>query len=332
MAFIVGIGRSGTTMLTNMLNSNPEVISTPENEFLLFTHSSFKNKDFSSPKNVDSFLAVFEYDFNKVLSVWQPNPKVREEILNLKEKSYADVCKQVYLNYPFSNKDNQAVKCIVDKNPVYSLYIDKISEIYPKAKYIVIVRDFRDNVLSRRKYSSPGSSVYNLAVTWNYFYDSVFHSINKNNLDHYILRYEDLVTSPEATLRKLCSFMGVNYTPDMLAFQSMSKKLKEHVKETRNEEIYKKISGMHSNLDKAVNSDRVNSFETELSKKEIEIIDYICYKYAQKFNYKTGNKTVSATDKFRILISEIFVRTFYRIKQVYYSIPTTLRMPWTKKI
>jgi len=34
MIFIVGVGRSGTSLLQSMLNAHPEIVSTPETHFL----------------------------------------------------------------------------------------------------------------------------------------------------------------------------------------------------------------------------------------------------------------------------------------------------------
>src|SRR5205085_5395989 len=100
-----GMHRSGTTLLTNMLNSNPEVISTPENEFVLFTYRSFLNADFSDAKTLDAFLDVFNSDFNKEMSIWKPVPEVKADINKLAVKNFQNVCKLVYLNYPFAEKN-----------------------------------------------------------------------------------------------------------------------------------------------------------------------------------------------------------------------------------
>jgi hypothetical protein len=193
MIFIVGMGRSGTTMLTNMLNLNNQVIACPENEFVLFTQSTFKHKNFENESVVDEFVNLFNYKFSKVISFWKPKLELKSDIMTLENKSFSNVCKQVYLNYPFGLNNKKNITCIVDKNPIYSLYIDDLNRLFPDSKYIVLSRDYRDNILSRKKFSDKKSSIYSLAVSWNYFYDAVFKSIKKNQLDYAILRYEYLL-------------------------------------------------------------------------------------------------------------------------------------------
>ena len=292
IAFIVGMGRSGTTLLSSMLNSNPSVVSTPENEFIVFAWQSFKNKDFGCPAVCDEFVSLFNFNFNKVISIWKPGEKLRSDMQQHSIQTFADACKLVYLNYPFVNKNPAGIKCIVDKNPAYSLYLDKLNVTFPDARYILLVRDFRDNVLSRKKYADSETSIYELAASWNFYYDKIFDSIHALKLNYQLLKYEDLVKDPEATLKKLCSFLSVDYTPGMLNYQDLSKKIKEHVKENKEEQVYDKINKMHANLDNKVNISRVNAYENELSAEEIAILDYVCSGYGKQFGYlEKGQET-----------------------------------------
>jgi hypothetical protein len=327
MAFIIGIGRSGTTLLSNMLNSNPEVISTPENEFILFAESTFKDKSFDDPGVIDSFLRMFQYDYNKVTSIWRPEQKLRDDILKLKEKTFANVCKLVSLNYPIAGKDPSHVKTIVDKNPVYSLHLDRISEVFPEARYIVLVRDFRDNALSRKKYAQRSTSVFELAVSWNYYYEQLFKGIEKHNLNHKIVRYEDLVADSENVLKEICEFLNVTYSPEMLNFQDLSRKIKAHAKESSSEKVFEKISSMHSNLETAVNMNRVEAYRKELSDEEIDILNYVCRSYGEKFRYMDGTgQNPKAEWWLKKQMNYIFLGLFYTYSKFYYSLPVGLRL------
>ena len=287
MAFIVGMGRSGTTLLTNMLNLNPSVIACPENEFILFTQNTLKDKNFENEDTVNSFVNLFNYKFSKIISFWKPKPELKHAIINLKNKSYANVCKQVYLNYPFAKNSSEKITCIIDKNPIYSLYMDDLCKLFPDSKYIVLTRDYRDNVLSRKKFSDKKSSIYTLAVSWNFFYDSIFKSIHKNKLDHTILRYEDLVDHPTETLDKLCTFLNIEFDEQMLHFQDLSKDIKSYIKQNLTSDEFSKLTAMHDNLEKKINTDRVESYKKELTEKEISILDYICRNHANSFQYKS---------------------------------------------
>ncbi|MCE3278185.1 MAG: Sulfotransferase domain protein [Bacteroidetes bacterium] len=330
MAFIIGMGRSGTTLLTNMFNSHPNVVSTPENEFLVFAHQSYLDKDFNDKETVDSFLDLLSYNYSTVLSIWQPSPDLKNDIVKLKEKNFANVCKLVYLNYPFAGRNKEEVRFIVDKNPVYSLYLEKLQEIYPVAKYIVLVRDHRDNVLSRKKYADSAKSVFELAVSWNYYYEKIFRDLKKNGLDHKLVRYEDLVADPTAILKELCSYLDINYSDRMFEFQDLSKKIKEHVKENAADKVYNKISKMHSNLDNNVTQKRVKAYEKELSSEEIAIVNYVCSDFALKFGYleqqEVNDIRPKRSWKFNKFKYELIVSVYYLLKAAYYKLPVSFRI------
>ena len=285
IAFIVGMGRSGTTLLTNILNSNPEIIASPENEFLIHSYHIFIDKNFNDEKVVDAFIDMFNQNFNRVISIWKPRPELKSDILQLKEKSFANVCKLAYLNYPLSQKEKKNVTWVIDKNPSYSLHIDTISEIFPDAKFIVIVRDYRDNILSRRKYSDENVPIHKLASDWNYYYESIFGTLAKKNIPYHLIKYEDLASDPTEHLQSLCSYINVPYNEQMLNFQELSKEIKKHAVENVSKEKNEKIQRMHGNLEKKVNTERVNAYVNELNPKEIALLDYACEKLASRFGY-----------------------------------------------
>jgi hypothetical protein len=336
MAFIIGMGRSGTTLLTNMFNSNPQVVSTPENEFIVFAHQSYLNKDFNKKEVAGSFIELLSYDYSKVISVWQPSAKLKNDIAELHEKTFGNVCKLVYLNYPFAGKDKNDIRCIVDKNPVYSLYLSKLQQVYPKAKYIVLTRDHRDNILSRKKYSDSKRSIYEFAVSWNYYYERIFADLKKYDLDHYLVRYEDLVADPVATLKGLCKYLEIDYSDSMLEFQDLSKKIKAHVKENADDTVYEKVSRMHSNLDNNVNLKRVNAYKNELSEEEIGSINYVCAAYALKFGYLNKEEAEKIKPKLSWILNkmkyELIIRAYYSMKEMYYKMPVSFRIKGLKKL
>lgn len=286
IAFIVGMGRSGTTLLTNMLNSNPEIIASPENEFIIHSYNTFYQQNFSDEKVVDAFIDMFSQNFNRVISIWKPGPELKSDILQLKDTSFANICKLAYLNYPLSLKDKNNVTWVIDKNPSYSLHIDKISEIFPDAKFIVIVRDYRDNILSRRKYSDENVPIHKLAADWNYYYDSIFKSLATKNIPFHLIKYEDLASDPTKHLQSLCSYINVPYTEQMLNFQELSKEIKKHAVENVSKEKNEKIQRMHGNLEKKVNTERVNAYVNELNPSEIALLDFACEKLASRFGYE----------------------------------------------
>lgn len=293
IAFIIGMGRSGTTLLTNMLNSHPEVIATPENEFVIHSFQAFEHQDFNNEKVVDAFIQMFDQNFNRVISIWKPGSELKRDIQTSADKSFATICKLAYLNYPLSHKEKKNVTWVVDKNPSYSMHIEKLNSLFPKAKFIVIVRDYRDNILSRRKYSDENVPIHKLAADWNYYYERIFRDLKKCGKSFHLIRYEDLAENPTDYLSGICNFIGVPYTPEMLNFQDLSKEIRKHATENVSKEKNEKIQRMHANLEKKVNTERVKAYKNELTTSEIALLDVACEDLAKKFGYKKDELNVA---------------------------------------
>lgn len=290
IAFMIGMGRSGTTLLTNMLNSHAHVVSTPENEFILFAQSHFAGKDFSDEATVNEFLDIFNYNFHTEPSIWVPGEEIRRDIKSGGYKDFADVCKLVYLNCPLAGR-KENVALIVDKNPVYSLFANNLHTLFPEAKFLVMVRNYKDNVLSRKKYAYRPTSIFELGVSWNFYYEQIFAQMRAAGIKPHIVRYEDLVTEPEPTLKKICNYLEIDFQPAMLDYKDKAQEMKKHLQEHTSGEKFKKVMEMHGNLGNDVNTARVNAHEKELSAQENAILDFLCYDKAQQFGYAvSGNK------------------------------------------
>lgn len=327
MVFIVGMGRSGTTLLTTMLNTNKQVVACPENEFVLFTEPYFKQADFSNEKIVDEFVNLFHYSFSKTISFWKPTADLKEKILQLEDKTFSSICKQVYLCYPFAKDKQDSVTCIIDKNPIYSLYMNKLHQLFPNAKYIVLTRDYRDNCASRKKVSGKKDSIYVLANSWNYFYNCIFKSIKKNNLNYIQLRYEDIVTNSTESLSKLCTFLNITFSKDMLQFQELSKEMKHYVKQNLSPNEQEKLNHMHHNLENEISKNRVASYMQELSAKEIEYLDIACLQFAKQFNYTSYNsKTLNWHDQFWNQMSIFKIKLYYNLHPLLSYLPLKWRI------
>lgn len=102
----------------------------------------------------------------------------------------------------------------VEKTPMNVLHIAKIAEVFPEAKFIHMIRDGRDCAASfhRRWHYNP---------QWTLFrWKKAVHngrSQGRKLPDRYIeIRYEDLTTSPEKWMKKVCEFINVPFDPIVL--------------------------------------------------------------------------------------------------------------------
>ncbi len=103
----------------------------------------------------------------------------------------------------------------VEKTPRHLEVPELITDTWPAARIVRIVRDPRDAAVSLTKvpFGTP-SLLTNL---------SVLARMNEAAADFYresdrvlTVRYEDLVAEPERELRRICEFIGVEYEPGMV--------------------------------------------------------------------------------------------------------------------
>src|ERR1035437_486941 len=106
IVFIVGIGRSGTSLLQTILDANPEVITANESPFVLFLKQKYSGvKNWNSEK-LDEFVVDLYKDIRFAL-LWKINADDLRKILtsySLAELDFPTICKLVYMSVssPFS--------------------------------------------------------------------------------------------------------------------------------------------------------------------------------------------------------------------------------------
>ena len=129
-----------------------------------------------------------------------------------------------------------------DKTPTYVLELPLLSGLLPEARFVHIHRDPRDVVLSWVGMGFGPGNVFGAATTWRRLV-STGRRDGATLGDRYMeVRYETLVTEPEAVTRSVCEFTRVPFTPAMLRRAdpgTIYAKDPEHLKRIRSRaEIY----------------------------------------------------------------------------------------------
>lgn len=292
ISYIVGIGRSGTTLLSNLLNNHQNIHSTPEAVFLVFFLNKFKSKNINIfdlqliLKQIETYglshpWVGWHFDKNNLIKDFEFYATHNKFV------SYHDTVKIIYKNFKSNNLKFKKIEYILDKNPSYSLYLDKLKVFSPNSLYIIMFRDYRANVLSRKQsvYLKSPNVAYN-AYRWRIFNKKLlnFHGSYKNK--SMILKYEDLIAESDLSLNKTYSFLKLD-TNNILS----KTEFKTQLDTTNIPEKYKdRYIKKYSDLNKKVNTSRMNSWKEELSEKEVKICDVFCASIGEKLGYIPKNK------------------------------------------
>lgn len=220
--FLVGMPRSGTKLLRDLLNQHP-LIAIPEieTEFLPYWASVWRNYgDLSGKNNFKAF-------YNTVVSF--------PYFLYQAERGCLVECEQWYRACRNFNVDGVFEALIRidagagpevvwgDKSPSYVTSIYQIKSIYPEARFIHITRDVRDYVLSINK--AWGKNINRAAQRWGDDVRSAHEQIYALGTDGIEVKYESLIGNVEGTLRMLCSFIGLDYQEGMETLRRPSENL-----------------------------------------------------------------------------------------------------------
>lgn len=215
--FIVGMPRSGTKLLRDLLNQHPQVaIPRVETEFL--PDWARRWEAFGSLTDRERFRAFYEEVTGSSYFTY-----MRED-----EGGHANA--QEWFEAARGGQLSQVFEALVrldtgalgredvvwgDKSPGYIQHLPLLEEHFPEARFVHIVRDVRDYALSMQK--AWGKHPLRAAQRW---VDGVSRAHATGGLlgaGRYLeLRYEDLLDAPEGVLRRLCDFLEIDFTEGML--------------------------------------------------------------------------------------------------------------------
>lgn len=119
--------------------------------------------------------------------------------------------------YDFLARDAGKVRWL-DKHPGMTAQFSQIHEAAPTGRVIEVLRDPRDILASKKRRQKTGGYYDPYWDTLSWKSDVRGAALVHQQFPQYILpvRYEDLVSDPERVLRRICAFLGLDYSEDML--------------------------------------------------------------------------------------------------------------------
>jgi protein-tyrosine sulfotransferase len=204
--FIIGVPRSGTTLLRVLLDSHPRIAGAPETAWIAGGYGE------RSLKELLLFLCNSEIGPVRNLS------GVDRNTLLLAGRRFLDAIFEDYLRA----RDRSF---LVLKTPDDVLHVEFLLNLYPDAKFIHIHRDGRDVACSTNSQKGrffgvelPGYGELNVGIALKRWYDwdsKVRALFATGRFDYRNICYEELVQKPENPLAEMTKFIGVRFQPDM---------------------------------------------------------------------------------------------------------------------
>jgi len=187
----------------------------------------------------------------------------------------------------------------IDHTPGNRKYADLLFELFPASKMIHIVRDGRAVAASIMPLDWGANTIDRAAHFWQ---TRVTQGLAAESLsrDRVIrVKYEELVEEPEETLKKLCSFVGIDYQHEMIG--GAGYKVPQYTQK------------QHSLIGMKPDRKRAAAWETSLTRRQVEIFESIAGKLLSDLGYslKNGPEAKKITKIERLML---YIENYFRKK------------------
>ena len=198
LIFVLGLPRTGTTLLRKILDSHSEVYAPAETWFLLPLLNLWVGKG-----SAEGYL---------------PSQAAAAVHGHVSEEQFL-ACSRAFAARFYAANQPAGVRYFVDKTPLYVNLIGTLPRLFPKARFLVITRDPRGTVWSRHTwkhitsrdpeehFKSTAEGTQRLATFLTEHSDRSLHVL-----------YERLCTEPESAVPAICEWLGLVFEPAMIHY------------------------------------------------------------------------------------------------------------------
>jgi len=267
--------RSGSNLVRSILNTHPQ-ISAPHPLETAYPWGKVvapaDMRDDRARKLLRDILINKNYSFHP-LETSVSIDDVYETYRNLdKEHSLFDVQKSLYTEYA----DEEGCSAWASKYPALWDCLDEVFDYYQDPKFVYLVRDARDVVLSFKTSNVGRYHPYFNAKRWYEEQTKGIELLENHGESVYLLRYKDLLQDPDSVVRSMCESLDMEYDERMLYYY-----------ETDEAKAASESAQVFENLTSPIMSDNYDKFREQLPDEEVKITEKIAGDALRYFDYET---------------------------------------------
>lgn len=261
--FLLSSERSGSNLLRAIMGAHTNVFapSPPHllNTFmpLLPAYGNLKEKKHFYRLSQDVVTAL-----QNQLSPWHSDFTAEELVENADIHSLMGIIDYVYFK---ENKQRKNAQRVFFKEIDTHEYVFQILRVFPDARFIYLIRDPRDFVLSAFNSPNHPGNIENFSYQWKYEQSKILRLYSQLMLEDKIthVHYEDLLANPGGVIQNICRFIGEEVQDSMMEFFKEGQ-MKREAEDIKN----------WSNLKKPIQKDNYQKFSKSFSKKSLNSIEF----------------------------------------------------------
>jgi glycosyltransferase involved in cell wall biosynthesis len=213
VCFLISMPRSGSTLLQRIIDKSPDIETAGEPWFMLPLASMYSDNLITA--KYGQHLNIMAKD------AFEEDTKL-SGIIRSAQKTYADSIYSTAVN-AFGKR------YFLDKTPRYVHIIDELTKIYPKAKFIVLLRNPAAVISSYANtwfggdYGKTVSDQYS-KFDFNEGFQKLADFANSDFNNKIVVNYEKLVTEPETEAKKIFKYLGVPFSEEFINYNNQDMK------------------------------------------------------------------------------------------------------------
>ncbi len=217
IGFIVGMGRSGTTLIAAILNRHPEICVLPETGFFVHLNSLSNEGQDLETGWPDTMMALADKMRPNATLTWNPMETARTLIENYPIFPGIETLFQAFCREIAEKCGKPNARLILEKTPDHMLCAPEIRRHFPSAPIVHVIRDGRAVAESRSRMQFLPSQRRDLELNildWAWRMREIRPHLLQQG-PTFELRYEALVQNPEAIIQETLDFLELEYRPGL---------------------------------------------------------------------------------------------------------------------
>lgn len=213
---VVGVGRSGTSLVQAMLHAHPGMSFLPETHFFRRYAGPSLSRTWWRLRGPERFAEHLRSDGEFGRAGFDPSEVLAPFLSG--EESFRPY--RAYRCLLALHGRKEEVQVVGDKDPRLIDFLPALRRRVPGARVVHVIRDPRDVLVSRREAAwsrdrTDASHLLAYRAQMRRGRTTGRRCLGERYLE---VRYEDVLRKPRETLTRVCEHLGVQYHPAMMAF------------------------------------------------------------------------------------------------------------------